>query len=148
MNQASAVIDDLVKTNAGRTGAGQINQERSGRVSALLRFDVPFAARDELLRQMRGIGAPLLQTATRNPQAPDGELATAHFDLTLASTGPIVPSDEGLWPQVRTSLYYSFKLLVWSLMFIILGLLSILPWVLVVWAGYKLVTRWRKKPAM
>jgi hypothetical protein len=46
-----------------------------------------------------------------NPQVPDNELATAHIDVTLTSSEPIVPSDEGLWPQIRTSLLYGFKLL-------------------------------------
>jgi hypothetical protein len=146
VDQASTMILDMVKAHQGRIGAGQANQDRTGRVSALLRFDVPMTAKDELVRQLKAAGVLLIQTATRNPQAPDHELAAAHFDVTLTSSGPIVPSDEGLWPQIRTSLFYSFKLLSWSLMFVILGLSVILPWVLVLWGAYKLVGKWRKKP--
>lgn len=144
VDQASAAIADLVKAHKGRLGAGQVNQERSGRVAALLRFDVPLTAKDEVLRQLKATGTPLLQTSTRNPQAPDGELAVAHVDLTLTTSGPIVPSDEALWPKVRTSLFYSFTLLSWSLMLVIMGLLFILPWVVVLWAGYKVVRRLRR----
>jgi hypothetical protein len=147
VDQTAADVLELVKGKQGHIAGAQMNHERNGRVSAILVFDVPLSAKDELIRQVKNAGTVRLQTSTRNPQVPDNELATAHIDVTLTSTGPIVPSDEGLWPQIRTSLFYSFKLLSWSLMFVILGLSVILPWVLVLWGGYKLLSKWRKKPA-
>ncbi|HWY86540.1 MAG TPA: DUF4349 domain-containing protein [Gemmataceae bacterium] len=147
VDQTVTDILDMVKTRQGHIAGAQMNHERNGHISAILVFDVPLAAKDELIRQLKTAGTLRLQTSTRNPQVPENELATAHIDVTLTSSGPIVPSDEGLWPQIRTSLFYSFKLLSWSLMFVILGLSVILPWVLVLWGAYKLVGKWRKKPA-
>jgi hypothetical protein len=147
VDQASAAIVELVKSKQGRVGSGFTQQERNGRVAANLQFDVPLSAKDEVLRQVKAAGTVLLQTVRRDPQAPDGELATARFAVTLASSGPIVPSDEGLWPQIRTSLFYSFKLLSWSVMFIIMGFLVVLPWALLLWGAFKLVGKWRRRPA-
>jgi hypothetical protein len=147
VDQTVAEILDMIKIRQGYIAGAQMNHERTGRVSAILVFDVPLSAKDELIRQVKSAGILRLQTSTRNPQAPDNELATAHIDVTITSSGPIVPSDEGLWPQIRTSLFYSFKLLSWSLTFVILGLSVVLPWLLVLWVGYKLVSKWRKRPA-
>ena len=113
---------------------------------AILVFDVPLTAKDELIRDLEGAGIVRLQTSTRNAHVPDNELATAHIDVTLTSSGPIVPSDEGLWLQVRTSLFYSFKLLSWSVMFVVVGLSVVLPWIVLLWAGYRVVSRLRKRP--
>src|SRR5262249_20930204 len=147
VDQTAADIQDMVKTRQGHIAGGQTNHEPTGRVSAILIFDVPLAVKDDLVRQLKSAGIVRLHRSARNPEVPDNELATAHIDVTLTSSGPIVPNDEGLWPQIRTSLFYSFKLLSWRLMLVILGLRVVLPGVLVLWAGYKLVSRWRRKPA-
>jgi hypothetical protein len=147
VDQTAADILEMVKSRQGHLAGAQMNHERTGRVSAILVFDVPLSVKEELVRQLKTAGIVRLQTATRNPQVPDNDLATAHIDVTLTSAGPIVPSDEGLWQQIRTSLFYSFRLLSWSLMFVILGLSVLLPWLLLIWGGYKLVTRWRRRPA-
>jgi hypothetical protein len=59
----------------------------------------------------------------------------------------IVPSDEGLWPQVRKGLATSFVALSWSLTVVIVGLLFVLPWVVAIYAVYRVVLRLRKGPA-
>ena len=56
-----------------------------------------------------------------------------------------MPSDEGLWSQVRKSLGYAFWLLSISLMFVIVGISVLLPWALVAWVGTKIVRRMRAK---
>lgn len=143
----AAALSEMVRGHKGTVAAAQMNQEQSGRVTALLLFDVPLSAKDELVRKFKGVGVVRVQQSVRNPQVPDSKLATAHLDVTLTSGLPIVPSDEGLWPQVRTSLAYSFRLLSWSLMFIILGLSVVLPWALLVYGVVKLIRRLRGKPA-
>jgi len=145
VDQTAADILDTVKIRQGNVAGAQVNHERDGRVSALLVFDVPLSAKDELIRQLKAAGILRVQTSTRSPQVSDNELATAHIDVTLTSAGSIVPED-GFWPQIRTSLIYSFKLLSWSLMFIILGFSVVLPWVLVIWGAITLLRKWRKKP--
>jgi hypothetical protein len=75
---------------------------------------------------------------------PDTELALASLDVMITTPVPIV-SDEGLWPQIRTGLVYSFRLLSFSLMFIILGVSFVLPWALVIWGVVRIVRRLRTK---
>jgi Domain of unknown function (DUF4349) len=146
VRQTMADILNIVKTQKGVVIGNQMNDERNGRIAALLKFKVPVAAQEELFRHFKGAGTIKDQSASRNPQVPDNELATAFMVVTLVSPGPIVPEDEGLWPQIRTSLFYSFKVLTWSLMLVIVGLCLVLPWLLVVWVGFKVVRRFRKKP--
>jgi hypothetical protein len=135
----------LVRAQQGTVAAARDNQEPSGKITALLLFDVPLSAKDKLVSEFKTAGRIRLRQTTSNPQVPDNDLATAHLDVTLSSTGPIVPSDEGLWPQIRTSLFYSFKMLSWSVMFIILGLAVVVPWALVIWGIYRVVRRMRGK---
>ncbi len=42
-------------------------------------------------------------------------------------------------------LSFSFAALSWSLMFLIVGVCVILPWVLVIWAVYRLFLRMRRR---
>ena len=69
----------------------------------------------------------------------------AYIEVLLTNATPIVPTDEGLWPQIRTSLLYSFKLLAWSVMFIIVGLAVVVPWSLLIWGVVRVVRRMRGK---
>jgi hypothetical protein len=135
----------LVRAQKGTVAAARDNQDPSGKITALLLFDVPLASKDELLNKFKTAGRVRVRQTTSNPQVPDNDLATAHLDVTLAGSGPIVPSDEGLWPQIRTSLFYSFKMLSWSVMFIILGLAVVVPWALVIWGVCRVVRRLRGK---
>ena len=108
-------------------------------------WDVPLAVKEALSAQFKALGKVRGQKAAQNLQAPDGKLATAHLNVRLTNVTPIVPSDEGLWPQVRRSLSYAFTLLSVSLMFLIVGLSVLLPWALIVWVGVKVVRRMRNK---
>ena len=144
VKQTAVEILEMVKSRQGQVGAAKMSFERDDKDSAILIFDVPLSAKDELLRQLKTVGKLRLETSASNPQVPDNELATARIDVTLVNTGPIV---QELGPQVRTSLFYSFKVLTWSLMLVILGLSVVLPWVLILWLGYKVVRKFRKKPA-
>ncbi len=137
---------DLVKGAKGRFIDAKKTSERNGQVSAVLSFNVPLAAKSEVLRQLKGLGIVRGQSSTGKPLSPDDDLATVQFEVAVASPALIVPSDEGLWPQIRTSLFYSFRLLSWSLMFVILGVSVILPWTLIMWLGYRIIRIWRKKP--
>ena len=110
-------------------------------------FDVPLSERDELMRRFKQVGEVRAQKQTQNISAPAGRLATAHIDVTLTNVPPIVPTDEGVWPQIRNSLAFSFRLLSVSLMFVVVGLCVVLPWALVLWVGVKLFRRVRAKPA-
>jgi uncharacterized membrane protein YgcG len=147
VDATAASLVDMVKTAGGKVTASQVVQDASGKATAFQLFDVPLAAKDELLRRFKQAGHVRAQKQTQNLQAPSGKLATAHIDVTLTNVPPIVPTDEGVWPQIRNSLGLAFRLLSVSLMFVIVGLFVVLPWALVLWIAVKLFRRVRAKPA-
>lgn len=147
VEQDFAAVVEMVRANQGIASTAQVTQDKAGQTTGQLKFDVPLTVKDELVRKLRELGTVRVQQATRNARVPESPLATAQFVVTLTSTGPIVPRDEGLGQQVRTSLFYSFKVLSASLMFLILGLSLVLPWGLVVYVGYRIV-RWTRRKAV
>jgi hypothetical protein len=136
---------DAVKSHKGLVASGPLFRlDSNGQRRAVILFDVPFAAKDELVKLFKSGRTVRVEQTTPNPKVPDNELATAHIDVALTSIGPIVSSDDALGPQLRKSLYYSFRIFSISLSFVLLGILGILPPVLVLFVAYKLVRRWRK----
>src|SRR5205085_3151906 len=107
---------------------------------------VPLAASDSLIRQFMAMGKVLERVQTPNPQAPDNELATALIVVTVTGGSPIVPSDEGMLEKMRRGLYWGFTMFAWSIILIFTGILFVLPWVLAIWGGIKLVSWMGKKP--
>ena len=84
---------------------GKQSQEPNGRVTSLLLFDVPFAARDQIVSKVKAAGTVRVQKAVRNVKAPENDLATAHIDVSLSNVGPIVPSDEPVMRRWRKRLF-------------------------------------------
>ena len=141
----SAALSTLVGENKGRTVESHLAHERSGRVTAKQVFDVPLAAAAGLVEKFKATGVVRVQQSSRNPQVPDGELAIARLDVTLSNAELIVPRDEGLWSQIRKGLSTSFIAISWSLIVVIVGLCFLLPWTVVVYTVYKIVSRIRRK---
>ncbi len=129
----AAELKALILAGKGRIIDSNIDRHENGQVLGILKFEVPFASEDTLLSQIKGVGTVVSQQAKRNPQVPENELTTAHIFVTLAGVTPIVPSDEGLAPYIRTSLYMSFKVFSICVMLIILGISAVLPWPWVIW---------------
>src|SRR5262249_42127667 len=125
----------------GRVVEANVGHERSGRVTARLIYDVPLAEAQGLVEKFKHAGVVRAQTTARNPQAADGKLALARIDVTLANQELIVAHDDGMWPQIRKSLSFSFSALMWSLSFIIIGLCVVLPWGLLGYGGYRVYRR-------
>jgi hypothetical protein len=145
VEHSAAALAALVKGVHGRVTAWEGTQDASGNAVTIQLFDVPLAAKETLATQVKAIGKVRGQKAAQNLQAPDGKLATAHLNVRLTNVTPIVPSDDGIWPQVRRSLGYAFMLLSVSLMFLIVGVSVLLPWALIVWLGIKVVRRMRNR---
>ncbi len=145
VEKAAATLADLVRNAKGRVTLSRTEQDAKGQAIAIQWFDVPLAAKDDLVQKFKLLGTVRAQRASENVEAPATKMATAHIDVTLTNVTPIVPADEGLWPQVRSSLGYAFRLLSLSLMFLIVGVAVLLPWALILWAGFKLIRRMRGK---
>jgi hypothetical protein len=79
-----------------------------------------------------------------NPQAPEGKLAIARIVVTFENAEVLVSRDDGLMAQVRSGLSSSLRGLFWSVNFLIIGLLFVLPWLLLIYAMVWLARRmWR-----
>jgi hypothetical protein len=145
VERAATSMKDMVKVSKGRVVGERIQYEPNGQVTALLAFDVPLTAKEDLVRRFKGVGTLRFALPSQHPQVPETEFSIASLDVVVTSGPPIVPSDDGLWPQIRTSLSYAFRMISWSLMFIILGLSVVLPWALVIWLAVRVVRRLRAK---
>jgi len=147
VDQTAANFVSAVREAKGVVAVGpQIGYKPNGEAAGRIVFAVPLSAKDDLLRRFKSAGVVRLQETAPNPQVPETSLAMAYIDVLLTNATPIVPTDEGLWPQIRTGLSYSFKVLSWSVMVILLGVCVVLPWALILFGIYKLVRRWRRKP--
>jgi hypothetical protein len=145
VDTSAATFSALVHESQGRTVESHVAHERSGRVTAKLIFDVPLASAPSLGEKFRSAGTVRVLQTSRNTQVPEGPLATARYDVTLSNAELIVPSDDGLWPQIRRGLATSFVALSWSLTVVIVGICFVLPWALIAYAIYRIVVRWRRQ---
>jgi hypothetical protein len=146
VDTTAAFLSAMVRESQGRIVESQVAHERNGRVTARQVFDVPLAQAAELVDKFKGTGTLRVQQASRNPQAPEGALAAARLEVTLSNVDLIVPSDEGLWPQIRRGLYTSFVALSWSVTVVVVGVCFVLPWAVVCYGIYRLVLRLRRRP--
>jgi hypothetical protein len=117
----------------------------NGEVSSHLVLDVPLSRASEIRQQIKGAGTLRVSDTSRDPQAPDGVVGRARFDVTLTSPGLLVGRDEGLAATIKGALSTSLKGLLWSLNFILIGLLFVGPWVLLLWVAWRVVRRNRVK---
>jgi hypothetical protein len=130
-----------VKEVGGRTVQPVLRQDPDGRVTAYALFIVPLSAAPGLFEKFKTAGRVSGQRVDEHPQAPIGKLALAQLDVTLSNMELLVPADKGFWAQVRHGLSLSFRGLFWSLSWLIVGVLFVLPWVLLIWAVVWLVRR-------
>jgi hypothetical protein len=147
VEKTAAAFTNFVTEAGGRVPDSRTALEPNGRVTAQLVFDVPLASADGLVEKFKAAGTVRVHNAARNPQVPDGKLAIARLDVTLTNGERIVPSNEGVWPQVRKGLSTSFVALSWSLTVVIIGVCFVLPWALVLYAAYVIVRRFRRNAA-
>lgn len=147
VDKSTAAVFDVVRAKNGVIGKTVMLQERDGVFVARLNFKVPADAKDAVLDKLKTTGTVRVRTASRNPQVPDGDLASAEFTVVLTTSTPIVPPGESLGNQVGTRLYYCFKILVFSLSVIFWGVCFLLPFAILGWVIFKVVKRWRKVPA-
>jgi hypothetical protein len=147
VDATAASLAAQVGQSQGRVVESHVAHERNGRVTAKLVFAVPLAAAAGLAEKFQQTGIVRVRNSSQNPQVPDSSLAIARIDVTLSNADLIVPSDEGLWPQIRKGLSTSFVALSWSLTVVIVGVCFVLPWVVVAYAVYRVVARFRRRPA-
>jgi hypothetical protein len=138
---AQAVLDAQVKEAGGTVIAPQTTREPSGRVIAHVTYRVPLAAASGVAAKVKAAGEVRVEKEVPDPKAPEGKLAVAILNVTLSNAEVLVPTEQGLWAQVRHGLSVSLRGLSLSASWLIVGLLFVLPWILLVWAAVWLVRR-------
>jgi Domain of unknown function (DUF4349)/Putative zinc-finger len=127
----------------GRVVESSEARERNGKITAKLMYDVPLSAEASVVDKLKSAGVVRVQQVARNAQAPDGPLAVARIEVTLANGDLLVPADDGLWAQTRKGLSLSLTVLLWSVSWLIVGLCVVVPWALIAYGGYRIVRRLR-----
>ncbi len=130
-------LAEMARASKGHVSKPASGLTQQGQSTAHLVIRVPLSANETLVSQFMKEGKVVAWNQTPNPKAPDNDLATAEIDVTLLGGSPIVPSDEGLWNQIRSGLYMAFWVFSRCIVVVIIGIAGVLPWVLVIWVGYK-----------
>jgi glycine cleavage system regulatory protein len=145
---ATAKLLSAVSAAGGRVVDTQQAKDADGQVRSQVVAEVPLAKAADVRGQIRALGKDRVNESSTNHQAPQGEVARARFEVTLANEDLIVGRDEGLWAAVRSALSTSVRGLLWSLKFIVVGLLMVGPWVFLIWGGWKVWKRLKRTPAV
>ena len=135
----SAVFAAHVAEAKGRVSDSQIAHEPSGKTTAKLVYDLPLAAASGLIEKLKTAGTVRVNQTSRDPKATDGKFASARIEVTLSNTDLLLPKDDGVWHQVRKGIALSATALLASLTWLIFALCVVLPWMIVVYGGYRLV---------
>jgi hypothetical protein len=134
VDAAQAVITAQAREVGGRLVQGPVRaEERTGRVTAQVGYNVPLAAAPGLVEKIKAAGRVRVRQVAPNPQAPEGKLALARIDVILSNAELLVPGDEGLWAQVRRGLSFSLRGLSLSASWLIFGVVFVLPWVVLLY---------------
>jgi hypothetical protein len=141
------VFSTQVKEKGGRVLGTKVDKDTDGQVKAQVFFLVPLKSADDVVDKFKSAGHVRVHKVIDHPDAPEGKLAVAQLQVTLSNTPLLVPSDEGLWSQLRGGLAFSLRGLSISASWLIVGLLFVLPWLLVLYAVVWLARRlWRSEP--
>ena len=135
----SAVFAAHVAEAKGRVSDSQIAHEPSGKTTARLVYDLPLAAASGLIEKLKTAGVVRVNQTSRDPKATDGKFASARIEVSLSNTDLLLPKDDGVWHQVRRGIAFSATALLASLTWLIFALCVVLPWMIVVYGGYRLV---------
>src|SRR5205814_1548507 len=94
-----AAMSDLggqVASLAGRTIDSHESTQRDGSSVGHLLVDLPIDKAPEFLARAKSAGTVRAMESNRNQQAPEGALARARIEITLANGDRIVAGDSGL----------------------------------------------------
>ncbi len=137
-------LSDLRATIAADNGHeldASKSKDAGGHVIARILIDVPLANSPDLLAKLQALGKERTNDNARNPQAVDGKLARARYDITLSNTAGLVPQDKTIGSTLHAAVSASLAVLLWSLYLIVQGLLVVGPWLAMGWLAWRLLKR-------
>jgi len=133
-----------VKEVQGRIVDGpKTGKQPNGKTIASFVFDVPLATAATFIDDLNKAGYVAGRKEMKNPQAPEGKLALARFDVMLFDADLLLPRDEGFMSQLRNWVSISLRGLSIAVSFAIAMLLFLAPWAIVTWAVVAIVRRRR-----
>jgi autotransporter-associated beta strand protein len=138
---AVQVVNAAVSGAGGRIIESSMSQDRGGNSVARMVVEVPLDKADIVSDNIRKQGTVRASESSKNTQVPEGPLARARLNLTIATGETIVPTEGGFGNSIREGLSTSVKGLLWSLQLIVIGLCLIGPWVLMVWGGWRIARK-------
>ncbi len=134
-------IGDAALKAGGRIISSTQSTDSSGRASSHVVVDVPLDKADGIQSNIERMGTLRVKDWKRNPTAPDGSLAQAQLDVTLANPDVLVTTEQGVGATFRRGLSTSIRGLLGSLQILLIGVLVAVPWVLIGWGGWKIYRR-------
>jgi autotransporter-associated beta strand protein len=131
----------------GREIDKDISQDQNGRTVAHVIVEVPLSKADALGDQIEGWGNRRSKQVNHNTQAPQGKLARGRLEVTLADAATGLGGEETTWDALRNGLNVSGQGLRWSVQMLTIGACIVLPWIFVIWVGWKLLKRRKQRKA-
>jgi ACT domain-containing protein len=125
----------------GREIDKDISQDQNGRSIAHVIVEVPLTQADALSDQVESWGHRRSKQVTHDAQAPTGRLARGRLEVTLADAASGLGGEETTWDAIRHGLAVSGQGLRWSVQMLVIGGCIVVPWILVIWVGWKLLKR-------
>ena len=145
LSDVEAAMGDIqasAQQAGGRVVESNLSSDTQGRSEAHVIVEVPLDKSGELVGRAKGLGAVRAIDSARNPQIPAGPLARARVDVTFGNGQALVGPDKGLWASIRSGLSTSLAGLAYSVRLIVIGLCFVLPWALILFAGWRL---WKRR---
>lgn len=135
-------MKERVKEAQGRIVDGPtVLKHPNGTTEARAKYLVPLSAASLIGDDFRKIGEVTGKDELTNPNAPDGKLALALFDVKLHEADLLVPGDEGFGAQLRNGISISLRGLSIAASFVIAALLFLAPWAIVGWVVLAIMRR-------
>src|SRR6185436_19690444 len=96
VEKAKEQIESVALGMGGRVVDSTLSREQNGRVIAKVVADVPLGRSLEMVRKTRDQGRVQFRCDAREESVPQGQLARARVDVTIANEELIVQNDRGL----------------------------------------------------
>jgi glycine cleavage system regulatory protein len=142
---AVQTITNAAVVAGGRVLESSMSQDNSGRSVARIAIEVPLPKADQLVDTAKEQGKVRTSDSTKNAQVPEGPLSRARLLITVSTEEALVTAENGLWASVRSGLGTSVRGLLWSLQLIIIGVCLVAPWALLMWGGWRLARRGKRR---
>jgi hypothetical protein len=146
VDAAVTTLEAMAGELKGRVVDSRHQRTADGRSTSRLVVDVPLSAARGAADRLKGLGHMRVFDISRNPQAPEGELALGRLEVSFSNPDPLVSSDSGPWTRIKSGLSVSITALSWALTFVVVGLCLVLPLGAFGWVAMKIYRKAKGTP--